>query len=60
MMRECYRPSVIRSPIDENNDRPILRKSWNVYRNGIVTKFTAAAVFTTFCFWTLTVTLALL
>ena len=43
MMRECY--SVIRSPIDENNDWSIVKKSWIVYRNGIATKFTSVAVF---------------
>src|SRR6218665_2732985 len=49
--------SIIRSPIYENND---IRKSWIVYRHGILTKFTSAAVFATSSFRTLTVTLALL
>jgi len=43
MMRKCY--SVSRSPIDENNDT--VSKNWIAYRQGIVVKFTSAAVFTT-------------
>src|SRR6218665_139020 len=39
--RKCY--SISRSAIDENNDS--VSKSWIVFRNGIVVKFTSAAEF---------------
>ena len=39
MLRKCY--SVIRIPIDENNDS--VSKSWIAFRHRIVAKLTSAA-----------------
>jgi len=40
MTRKCYSVSIERA-IDENNDS--VSKSWIVFRQGIVAKFTSAA-----------------